>query len=124
MQNKLNKIYEEFYACLTRQDLNGLIPHIKSFREFITDKCEPIPGKVIVEMGIIPHLISLLEEKFSQYQQLQIEISWFMANLTAGSSDDTAYLVDQNIIPTLSQCLRFTNNQDLQENVISFHFYG
>ncbi len=118
VQNKLHKIHEEFYACLTRQDWNGLIPYIKAFREFITDKREPIPGKVIVEMGIIPHLISLLEEKFSQYQQLQIEISWFMANLTAGSSDDTAYLVDENIIPTLSECIRFTNNQDLQENAL------
>jgi len=118
MQNRLNQVYEGFHACLNRQDFNGLIPQIKSFRELITDKFEPIPGKVIVELGIVPHLISLLEEKFSQYQQLQIEIAWFLANLTAGSSDDTAYLVDQNIIPTLSQCLRFTTSEDLQENAM------
>lgn len=114
----MHDVYEKFFEILNRQEWDELLPVVKFLRESIGDKDDCLPGKVVVDMGVVPHLLSLLSENIIKQQSLlQVEIVWLLANISAGTSEDTAYLVEQNIIQTLSEVLKSNTNEDLQENV-------
>jgi len=115
---KYREAYDDFYDILNKQEWENLAPVIKDLRLCISDAKNGLPGKVLIDMNIVPHLISLLSPQFSTYQILQAEIAWLLANLSAGTGEDTRYLVEQNIIGTLAQCLRSTDCQDLYENAM------
>jgi len=70
----------------------------------------------MVNMGIVPHVLYFLNEKFVKNEKLQIEAAWLLANIAAGTSEDTAYLVQQKIIPIFAKTLKFENEQ-VHENV-------
>jgi len=118
MNEKLKAAQKEFCRCLANQEFDRLTPLIEFLREATVDKHDAIPGEVIIDMGIVPSLISLLSENFSQYEKLQMELSWLLANISAGSSEDVNYLVSHGIVPALSKGLSFSNNENFHENII------
>jgi len=118
MQERLQAAQKEFFRCLANQEFEQLTPIIEFLREATVDKSDAIPGEVIIDMQIVPHLISLLSETFMNHQKLQLELSWLLANISAGTSEDVSYLVAKGIIPALSKCLKFSNNEGFDENII------
>jgi hypothetical protein len=93
-----------------------LIAIIKKIREAIGEDEDKIPGRAIIELDLVPAILKLLGEQFEKNLSLQAEAAWLLANISAGSSEDTSYLFDQGILPVLFVCLR-TTNEDLHENV-------
>ena len=87
-------------------------------RECIADKPNPLPGKVVIDMGLVPHLLKLLSEEFNKEEVLQIEVSWLLANVCGGSTQDTMCLVKEGIIPVIIKNMKSTTNKILHENVI------
>jgi hypothetical protein len=53
---------------------------------------------------------------------LQVEAAWTIANLSAGESSDTEYLVKIGVLPKLYKALR-VNNEELHENVLKYFDY-
>ena len=68
-------------------------------------------------MEMLPHLLNLLSDKYADEKDLQTEVAWLLANISAGTSQDTQILVEMNIIPVMAHALRETVNDDLHENV-------
>jgi hypothetical protein len=62
-------------------------------------------------------VLSLLSEQFSKISRLQSEAAWLIANISAGEASDNAYLVEQNCVPILCDCIK-SSNEDLQESVM------
>ena len=98
-------------------DFPGLKDVIKCLREWITSQTDPLPGKVVNDMEMLPHLLNLLSDEFSREQELQTEVAWLLANISAGTSQDTQVLVERNIIPVMAHALRKNVNDNLHENV-------
>jgi len=114
----LQESQEKFYACLSQEDFIGLIEVVQWLRESISCQNATFHGRNIIEMGIIPHLLNLLSKKFSKMGSLQTEIAWLLANISAGDSDETKYLVELNIIPVIMDAFRDIYNDDLHENIM------
>lgn len=117
MESKLKEAHDQFYAVIQAQAWEEVTPVVKFLRESIGAQKDAIPGKYIIETGIIPPLLNLLSEEFRPYQNLQVEIVWLLANIASDTSDDTKYLVEQNVIPILSTCLKEESLEKLHENV-------
>jgi len=115
-KNKLREAYERFYENLNNNNFENLIPIIGFLRECIADKEDSIPGKTIIEMGIVPSLLDLLSVAYVKHEELQVQVAWLLANISAGNSQDTMHLVGLGIIPVISKSLKATNNEDLHEN--------
>jgi len=93
----------------------GLIIHF--LKECIVAEKDRILPRAVINMGIVPDLLNLLHEDFSEHSQVQNQAAWLLANLTAGNSDDVAYLVQCNCIPIFSRTLRFKFDE-LHENTM------
>lgn len=74
-------------------------------------------------MGIVPHVLHLLNASFSNQKKLQTEAAWLIANISAGTQKDTLYLIDQNCISIFFKCLKL-DNQEVHENVIKLFLFN
>ena len=116
MKQRLLEVKEAFYQAAQNCDWENLIQIIKFLRESIGNDENKVPARAIIELDIVPVLLNLLGEDFEKLRNLQSECAWLLANISAGSSEDTAYLFDQGILPVLYGSLS-TTNEDLHENV-------
>jgi len=117
VKQRLLEVKEAFYQAAQNCDWENLIQIIKFLRESIGNDENKVPARAIIELDIVPVLLNLLGEDFEKLRNLQSECAWLLANISAGSSEDTAYLFDQGILPVLYGSLS-TTNEDLHENVM------
>jgi len=118
VKTKLKEVNDEFYNCLNQRNYVALTNVIQFLRECISSKTDPLPGRVVNDMEMLPHLLNLLSDKFADEKDLQTEVAWLLANISAGTSSDTQVLVEMNIIPVMAHALRETVNDDLHENIM------
>lgn len=121
---------DNFYTHLRNEAYDDLTTTVIFLRICTIDRPDPenienpdaiaigIPGRYIVELGIVPELIGLLSERFYQYKDLQVECAWLLTNLSADSGPVIGYLAENKIIPALAECFRYSSNQGLHENAI------
>jgi len=121
---------DNFYNHLRNEAYDDLTITVTFLRICTIDRPDPenienpeaalagVPGRYIMDLGIVPELIGLLSERFSQYSELQIECAWLLTNLSADSGAVIEYLAQNGIIRALAQCFRYSGNQNLHENAI------
>lgn len=100
-----------------QQNWEGLLPVLSFLKDVIGEDGEKLPSSVIIDMGIINPLMSLLGEDYSMYTELQAEVSWLFANISAGTTDDTVCLIREGMINTGKNCLHNISNDEVHENV-------
>jgi len=114
---QLKRVYDTFCEAFNTENFEELLLAISSLRIATGIKNSYITSKTVIEMGIVPNILTLLGEKFSAISKLQSESAWLIANISAGDINDTIYLIEQNAIQILADCVK-TKNQDLQENAM------
>ena len=107
---------EKFFEAMQerRWDDLGMIVHF--LKEAVVSNNDRIPPKAVIDMGIVPDLLALLHEDLAEQGRLQTQAAWLLANITAGTSDDTMYLVKCNCIPIFARSLRLKSDE-VHENV-------
>jgi len=85
------------------QDL-GLIIHF--LKECIVAEKDRILPRAVIGLGIVPDLLNFLHEDFIEQSKVQNQAAWLLANLTAGTSEDVAFLVECNCIQIFSKTLK------------------
>ena len=115
---RLKEEHDKFYTYLNQENFVGLTEVIKFLRECILSKTDPLPGRVVNDMEMLPHLLNLLSDRYAEEEDLQIEVIRLLGNISAGTSQDTQLLVEMNIIPVMTRVLRESFNEDLQKYVL------
>ncbi len=92
----------------------GMIIHF--LKESIVSNEDRIHPKAVIDIGIVPDLLALLHEDLAEEGKLQTQAAWLLANITAGTSEDTMHLVKSNCIPIFARSLRLKNDE-VHENV-------
>ena len=95
------------------QDLSLIIHFLK---ECIVAEKDRILPRAVINLGIVPDLLSLLSDNLIEQAKLQTQAAWLLANITAGTSDDALYLVECNCIPIFARSLKLKNDE-VHENV-------
>lgn len=89
---------------------------VQALRIAVGEQSSGVTPRMVIEMGIVPNVLSLLDDRLSAVSKLQSEAAWLITNITSGDINDTTYLVEQHTIQILTSCIR-NKPQDLQENV-------
>ena len=77
----------------------------------------------ILRLGLTGNILSFLNEEFSSENSLQVEASWLLANLTAGSIQDVDELVEMRCLVVFAKALDLRNDE-VHENVSIFQNTG
>lgn len=110
LQDILPGIIQKMLSNDLSEQLNGSI----ALRQLLSKEDNP-PIRQVLDSGILPRLIEFIG--VNQPDQLQHEASWAITNLCSGSSEDTARVVNANILPPMVQLID-SNNIDVKEQAI------
>jgi len=119
LQDELKFVHDKFYDAFQKEEWGEIILILTYLRKSTVENSSPTFIKALINMGIIPHILYFLSEKFMQNQKLQIESAWLLANVSTAPTEDIQYLVQEKIIPVCAKALKFDNDQ-LHENVKIF----
>lgn len=115
--------YDKFCDAYNTENWEDLLMVVQSLRLASGTQGSNVTPRMVIEMGIVPNVLSLLDERLSAVSKLQSEAAWLITNITSGDINDTIYLIEQNAIQILTSCIR-NKPQDLQENVYTFKGNG
>jgi len=113
---RLSEEYDKFYSYLHQEDFQGLMSVTKLFKEWLLWKT--VSRELIIELGMIPHLLSLLSNKYAHEKDLQVQIAWLLANIATGNIEEIQTLVEMGIIPVMAHALKEIFNDELHENIM------
>lgn len=102
---------EEAIAHLHSQDLSLVRKATRHFRQISSSEKNP-PFRMIIESGILPRLVSLLEN--DEHPDIQHEVAWTLTNIASGTNSDTEAVVEANVCPHLIRLLS-SISEDVRE---------
>ena len=100
-------------------DINSSIPEtkleaVRQIRQLLTQEEPPI--QEVIESGALPRLVSFLGPD-EEEEDLQKEVSWIVAKISSGTSEQTMAVVEAGAIPLFVNLLS-SKNEDIQEQAI------
>ena len=109
--------YDKFCEAYHSENWQDVLTVVQALRLATSEQSSGVTPRMVIEMGIVPSVLNLLDDRLSAVSKLQSEAAWLIANITSGDINDTIYLIEQNTIQILTSCIR-NKPQDLQENVL------
>lgn len=85
-------------------------------RKAMSYDCDP-PLEDLVDCGVVPHIMKVLDEDAFGNSDLMIECTWIIANLASGASEHVDYLLDYDIIDKALMLMNYPS-EEVNENVM------
>ena len=104
---RFNQLASTFTEHLKAQNYGKIEEIIAEIRK-VTSTDNP-PVEQLVNTGIIPDVISFLDPKFYECQNLLQECSWIICNVSSGTSEHVEFLISLGAIPKVLQLLSYPN---------------
>ncbi len=117
---KLKEEHAKFLEYLHKRDFEGLGQIIEFFRRWLSYQSPPSSDIPIEIIQLAPHLLNLLSD---EYKSLHSEITWLLANISAGSNKEIQVLVELGITPVITRVFKSTFDDEIQENVRNFPLF-
>ena len=92
----------EILSKLQSQDRDIQFSAVQGIRRILSKERQP-PIEMVINAGIVPHLMKYLQ--LSQDQKIQFEAAWALTNIASGSSEQTRVIVDAGAIPLFIKLL-------------------
>ena len=89
-------------------DIQTLLPAVRSLRKQVTGTNALLQTQVVAVRGAVPRLLHFLRAEFDTNSELQIETCWVLTNLSCGSHEVTAPIVDHGGVQLLLRLARRT----------------
>ena len=92
----------EILSKLQSQDREVQFAAVQSVRRILSKERQP-PIEMVINAGIVPHLMKYLQ--LSQDQKIQFEAAWALTNIASGSSEQTRVIVEAGSVPLFIKLL-------------------
>ena len=92
----------EILSKLQSQDRDIQFSAVQGIRRILSKERQP-PIEMVINAGIVPHLMKYLQ--LSQDQKIQFEAAWALTNIASGNSEQTRVIVDAGAIPLFIKLL-------------------
>ena len=92
----------EILSKLQSHDRETQFSAVQGIRRILSKERQP-PIEMVINAGIVPHLMKYLQ--LSQDQKIQFEAAWALTNIASGSSEQTKVIVDAGAIPLFIKLL-------------------
>ncbi|KAJ3431046.1 importin subunit alpha [Anaeramoeba flamelloides] len=96
------------------EDTDKIEECTKMIRTMLSVEVDP-PIDQIIETGVVPYFVEFLKDTNNIF--LQFESAWILSNICTGSTDQTSYVVNLDVIPIFISLLDSDNNDVIEQSV-------
>lgn len=96
-----------------------LLAAVQNVRKLLSTnlvRCSSI--EAVIQQGLVPHLVKFLQD--FDNDEIQSEAAWALANIAAGSKNQTKAVIDAGAVPRLMALLRFKVEKSVDRALFAF----
>jgi importin subunit alpha-6/7 len=105
-----------FSKALREENITQLTDLAQAIRKIVSVDDYP-PIEQLIQSGILPEILTLLDKKFAKHQDLLIEICWIIANVSSSNTEHVAKLIELNVVPKAIDLLQ-SKSEEINDNII------
>ncbi|KAK7573841.1 hypothetical protein V9T40_011032 [Parthenolecanium corni] len=92
------------FLALQTQDKSKILNAVQSVRKILSRHQNP-PIEMMIEAGLVPVFVNLLDAKSEEDSYIQFEAAWALTNIAAGTSQQTKTVIEAGAVPKFAALL-------------------